>query len=172
MIVLPAVLMILVYSKIVLRRKEQAARVIPQLSDPKRHGSLVPTNVIMLRNPHSSDSAPTPSRNLDSSPSLKRLTCLVCAASAIVVICWLPDQFYYCLFQMGFVELRSELHNWLIILAFLNTCLNPILYCLSDRQYAHEFVTFFNCVYRLDRTKSVVSNVSSVSERSSVAERS
>ena len=167
---LPAALMIVIYSKIVLRRREQAARILPQLSEFRRHSSIK-ADVIVLSNSlaqNSSQEVSSPGQNSirqsESNPSIKRLTCLVCTASAIVVVCWLPDQFYYCLFQMGFVDFENEVHDWLIILAFLNTCLNPILYCLSDKQYASEFLTFFCCAYHRGKTKSTANNDSNVSE--------
>ncbi len=161
MIVLPAILMILVYTKIVHRRREQAARVIPQLSNLRRQDSIAPNDIEMQssvaqnRSQTTPSSAPDPSRRLGTSSAIKRLTRIACAASAIVVVCWLPDQFYFCLFQLGLVDLRNELHNGLIILAFLNTCLNPILYCFSDRKYTDEFETFLCCAYHRERTESI-----------------
>jgi hypothetical protein len=164
MIVLPAILMILIYTKIVLRRKEQTARILPQISDLRRHDSIIDMRNSVTTPPNyrsriiSTNSAP----NSGSSSSLKRLTRIACAASAIVVVCWLPDQFYFCLFQLGLVNLRNELHNALIILAFLNTCLNPILYFFCDKQYAAEFKMYLCCcVYHRERTTSVVTQAQS-----------
>ena len=153
--------MILVYTKIVRRRKEQVARVIPRLFNCRRQDYIAPNDIEMQSSVAQNgsqttpSSAPDPSRRLGTSSSIKRLTRIACAASAIVVVCWLPDQFYFCLSQMGLVDLGTELHNGLKILAFLNTCLNPILYCFSDRQYTGKFETFLCCAYHRERTHSI-----------------
>ncbi len=164
--------MILVYTKIVHRRREQAARLIPQLSNRRRQDSIALSDIEMLspvaqnRSQTMPSSVPDPSRRLGTSSSIKRLTRIACAASAIVVVCWLPEQFYFCLSQMGLVDLRNKLHEGLIILAFLNTCLNPaILYCFSDRQYTGKFETFLCCVYHRERTDSVARRHASQSQR-------
>lgn len=168
MIVLPAILMIVVYAKIILRRKEQVIRIIPQLVDLRRHDSIVVENervshLTAGQNEANSNSATGLSQHLqsNSNSSLKRLTRIACAASAIVIVCWLPDQFYFCLFQLGMVDLRSKLHDGLIILAFFNTCLNPAIYCFSNKQYAGEFETLLCCVYHRERRESVRQQVQS-----------
>ncbi|XP_028397076.1 somatostatin receptor type 2-like [Dendronephthya gigantea] len=162
MIVLPAILMIFVYSKIILRRKEQVIRIIPRLVDLRRNDSIVVENdresaSTAGQDETNSNSTTGLSRYLQSSSntSLKRLTRIACAASAIVIVCWLPDQFYFFLFQLGLVDLRNKLHDGLIILAFLNTCLNPAIYCFSNKQYAGEFETLLCCVYYQERRESV-----------------
>ena len=130
MIILPAILMILVYAKIVFRRRKQAARISPQLPDIRRHDSISVSSTGIDLN-----------RGSESTPSLKKLTIIACSASAVILVCWLPDQFYFCLFQLGLVDLRTELHDCLIILAFLNTCLNPFLYFFTNKKYTEAFAS-------------------------------
>lgn len=162
MIALPAILMILVYTQIVLRRRVQAARVLPQISDFRRDSISSTRHIVMpkpstqTRNQVNSESVPTDG-NMGSTPSLKRLTRIACAASTVVVVCWMPDQVYFCLFQLGLVDLQTELHDCLLILAFLNASLNPILYCFSDKENASAFLnSLWRVFYRVCRTNSSV----------------
>ena len=80
--------------------------------------------------------------------ALKRITRMACAASALVVTCWLPDQIYYCLFELNIIPMDNSLHNGLHILAFLNTSFNPFLYSFSNRQYKEEFKKILGCAFR------------------------
>ena len=150
MIVVPAILMILVYAKIVLRRKEQTARIFPQTIE--RCDSITAQNDESLNS-----TVQSVARTTKLNTSLKKLTIIACTASTIVIVCWLPDQFYFCLFQLNLVDLRSSWHDGLIILAFLNTCLNPFLYCFSSKQYASLFKSVLCCVAQQEpRMESVV----------------
>ena len=79
--------------------------------------------------------------------ALKKITQMICAASVFSVIFWLPDQIYYCLYEMNLIEINDSIHNGLHIFAFMNTCLNPILYNLSNRQYRHEFKAILRCLF-------------------------
>ena len=133
--------MIVVYAKIVLRRKEQAVRILPQPTE--RHHSIVQ---LQSDNGTRNSAVPNGTRVMELNSSLKKLTIIACAASTIVVVCWLPDQFYFCLFLLGLIDLQNGWHDGLIILAFLNTCLNPILYCFSNKQYAELFESVLCCV--------------------------
>ena len=114
---LPALLMTVCYRKLLLTLKRSASRVSVNNIDPG-HSNRQKTK---------------------SSIALKKVTQMICAASVIAVIFWLPDQIYFCLYEMNLIEINDSLHNGLHILAFINTCLNPILYNFSNRQYKHEF---------------------------------
>jgi hypothetical protein len=80
--------------------------------------------------------------------ALRRITRMVCAASALVVICWLPDQIYYCLFELNLIQMDNSIHNGLHILAFLNTSLNPVLYSFYNKQYKDEFKIILCSLFR------------------------
>lgn len=137
MIILPSMLMIFVYTKIVIRS-----------SDGFRRSGLFTSaaKTLQLRNRQQEKSEGHVDR--PSNSSLRRLTKIACAASTIVVVCWLPDQLYFTLFQLDLIHLREKIHNSLIILAFINTVINPFLYCLSDKRYVREIVKCFPCFRR------------------------
>ena len=133
----PALLMAIVYGRMMIALKQSSSRV-----SQSTNGS---------NNPEGRDET-------KSYLALKRITRMACAASALVVICWLPDQIYYCLFEIKFIEMNNSIHNGLHILAFLNTCFNPFLYSFSNRQYRAEFKMILCCLYhRNTGAKSEVS---------------
>lgn len=78
---------------------------------------------------------------------LKRLTLTAFFASLVVILCWLPDQLYYALSQIGVTELGTSVHSVVKILAFGNSCVNPIIYCFSNKEYRKGFkeILFFSC---------------------------
>ena len=123
---LPALLMAVCYGKL--------------MHTLKRSASKLSGNIALRR--HSNRG------KIKSTLALKKMTQMICAASVIAVIFWLPDQIYYCLYEMNLIEINDSIHNGLHILAFTNTCLNPILYNFSNRQYKNEFKVilshFFN----------------------------
>lgn len=135
MILVPAILMSIAYVKIIIKIKESSSRVRPVVHGERRSGR------------HESTSKEP------SNFQLKRLTRMAFAASAIVIVCWLPDQLYYCLFQMDLVEFGTPLHDALVVLAFLNTCLNPFIYSFSNKQYKEEFKAILCCRFRQTRTQ-------------------
>ena len=114
---LPALLMAVCYGKM--------------MRTLKRSFSRVSINGIVLG--HSNREKTKPALGL------KKITQMICVASVIAIIFWPPDQIYYCLYGMNLFEINYSIHNALHISAFVNTCLNPLLYSVSNRQYKHEF---------------------------------
>ena len=84
---LPGVLMTIAYGKMMITIKQSSLRV-----------SCNTTGASLL------------SRNkIKSHLALRRITRMVCAASALVVICWLPDQIYYCLFKLNLTQIDNSI---------------------------------------------------------------
>ena len=134
MILVPAILITIAYAMIVVKLRESSTKVRPIGSDLNRQGSP--------------GRAHDTKRNNDSFSHLKKLTRVACAASTTVIVCWLPDQLYYCLFQLDEVEIGTPLHDALVILAFMNTMLNPVIYSFSNKQYRDEFKAILCCKFR------------------------
>ena len=128
MIIVPAILIIIAYVMIVTKLRQSSTKVRPVVGNSNRAQS------------HARSTKKT-----ESIAHLKRLTRVACAASIVVIVCWLPDQLYYCLFQMDLVEFGTPLHDGLVILAFMNTMLNPFLYSFSNKQYRDEFKVILYC---------------------------
>ena len=87
-------------------------------------------------------------KECESIAHLKRVTRVACVASVIVIVCWLPEQLYYCLFQMDLVEYGIPVAYGLVILAFMNRMMNPFLYSFSNRQYRKDFKAILCCKIR------------------------
>ena len=64
--------------------------------------------------------------------------CIVTAA--VMTVCWLPSQTINVLHQFDF-QLCREVKITLIF-AMLNSCLNPWIYFVSNKQYRNEFLSF------------------------------
>ena len=133
MILVPAILITIAYAMIVVKLRESSTKVRPIVSDLNRQGRANDTIA---------------KRNHDSFSHLKKLTRVACAASTVVIVCWLPDQLYYCLFQLDQVGMGTPLHDALVILAFMNTVLNPVIYSFSNKQYKDEFKAILCCKFR------------------------
>ena len=121
--VLPAMLISITYGTMMNALKKSASRV----SSNKSHSSK---------------------DQVKSSLALKKVTRMVCLASASVIFCWLPDQIYYFLYELNLIELSDTVHNVLHILGFLNTCFNPIIYNFYNNHYNKEFRNILSCCFR------------------------
>ncbi len=54
------------------------------------------------------------------------------------IICWLPDQLAYMLYNLGVLEtqyLGTHLYDFFVLLAFLNSCINPIIYTFKNKEF-------------------------------------
>ena len=84
--------------------------------------------------------------------NFKRVTLMSALASLTLLLCWLPSQFYFMLFQMGYFKIYITAHRWVTVLALSSSCWNPIIYCFSNPQYREGFKTelsSFLCLCKL-----------------------
>ncbi|CAB3992204.1 melatonin receptor type 1A-like [Paramuricea clavata] len=89
-----------------------------------------------------------------SETDLKRVTLMAGLASVVLLICWLPGQFYFMLSQMGYLKVHVMPHRWLNVLALSSSCWNPLIYCFSNSQYREGFkneLSRFLCLCKLVR---------------------
>lgn len=125
--IFPATLMAIAYTQMVIQLRKTTSR---------------------RRTTDATDSILSNSHHNETSYSVERITRMVIFASACVIICWLPDQMYFCLHELNIVTLDESTHSSLHILAFLNTSLNPFLYVFSNSQYKDEFKKIFCWFYK------------------------
>ena len=64
-----------------------------------------------------------------------KITKMVGAASVMLIICFAPSQTNYALAMAGKTQLGTKQHHILSILVFVNSCLNPFIYGLSNKNY-------------------------------------
>ncbi|XP_072050980.1 galanin receptor 2a-like [Amphiura filiformis] len=56
------------------------------------------------------------------------------------IICWTPDQLGYLAFNLGLVPYEyfyGNLYRIFVVLGFSNSCLNPVLYALTNKNFRH-----------------------------------
>lgn len=128
-ILVPSILMMVAYVQIIICIKRSSSRVGRSVSPEQAPGT---------------GGGATTRGESHEFRSLKRVTRMVFSASAIMIACWLPDQVYYALSQMGLVELGTTAHHVFKVLAFANSCFNPFVYCFSNKQYRAEFKAIFS----------------------------
>ncbi|XP_072039572.1 galanin receptor 2a-like [Amphiura filiformis] len=64
------------------------------------------------------------------------------------IICWSPDQFAFLAFNLGLVPFEyvySNLYSAFVILAFANSCLNPVLYALTNKNFRQAIQQHLFC---------------------------
>ena len=72
-----------------------------------------------------------------------KMTRTVGVACLMLTICFAPNQINYALAMAGKARLDSELHHILSLLVFVNSCLNPFIYGLSNKNYRHGYQKIF-----------------------------
>ena len=58
--------------------------------------------------------------------------------SVVVTLCWFPAQTIYILSPFGVTTVGSPLHRTGGIFAMFNSCVNPLIYWATNREYRHE----------------------------------
>ncbi|KAL9950275.1 hypothetical protein ACROYT_G042752 [Oculina patagonica] len=64
----------------------------------------------------------------------------MCMLTAIVLgVCWFPNQLYYMLFKYDITQLDTPMHHFTGVLCMFNSCVNPLIYCISNKTYRRHF---------------------------------
>ena len=69
-----------------------------------------------------------------------KMTRMVGAACIMLIVCFAPSQTNYALAMAGKTRLDTKLHHVLSLLVFVNSCLNPFIYGLSNKNYRHGYL--------------------------------
>ena len=88
-------------------------------------------------------------RHLNNNKASKRLVRMCALAAFFLTMSWLPAETFFILFKFEILILPFEFYLSTTILAMSNSCFNPWIYCLSNREYRKEFVRLLCCI-RLD----------------------
>lgn len=66
----------------------------------------------------------------------------MCTFTAFVLAsCWFPNQFYYLLFKFNLTQLNVPGHHATVVLCMFNSCVNPWVYCATNKSYRRKFVS-------------------------------
>ena len=69
-----------------------------------------------------------------------KMTRMVGAACIMLIVCFAPNQINYAMAMAGKTRLDTNLHHVLSLLVFVNSCLNPLIYGLSNKNYRHGYL--------------------------------
>ena len=89
-------------------------------------------------------------KNLDVRHQLNieiKLSRMSAAVAFVMAICFLPVQIIYALMKFGVASFSSPIFLFSLCLAMLNSCLNPWIYCSTNRTYRKEFARLL-CLHR------------------------
>ena len=80
----------------------------------------------------------------------KRLVRMCALAAFFLTICWFPTETFFVLKKFDVLTL-PDVWYWIFnLLGMFNSCINPWLYCLSNRHYRREFVSIVPFVQTWD----------------------
>ena len=71
----------------------------------------------------------------------KRLLRMCIVTAVVMTACWLPSQITHTLNHFGFLTNARTVN---ITFAMLNSCLNPWIYFISNKEYRNEFFSLFS----------------------------
>ncbi|XP_006822123.1 allatostatin-A receptor-like [Saccoglossus kowalevskii] len=69
----------------------------------------------------------------------------------VFIVCWAPDQCFYLAYNLGLSSnyVSSTLGEFLVLLAYCNSCINPIIYALKNKQFQRGFHVVFSTKKRV-----------------------
>ncbi|RDD39096.1 Galanin receptor type 2 [Trichoplax sp. H2] len=73
----------------------------------------------------------------------KRVTIMVCVSAITFLLCWLPNEIYFTLVTFGLTRVESVAHRSTKSLIILSSCLNPIIYVVTNSKYRVTLLQFF-----------------------------
>ena len=84
-------------------------------------------------------------RHLNNNKATKRLLRMCALAAFFLTVSWFPAETFFILYKFDILKLPFEFYLFTSILAMSNSCINPWIYCLSNREYRKEFVRLLCC---------------------------
>lgn len=87
----------------------------------------------------------------------RKLTRMCALVAFLLTMCWLPNQVFYTLSAFDITRAETPLHHFTIVLAMSNSCVNPWVCCLTNRDYkmAMERLLCSLCIKRQCRQKNI-----------------
>ena len=85
-------------------------------------------------------------RSINNVKATERLLRMCALAAFFLSICWLPTETFFITYKFDVLRLPFSVSLFLSVLAMFNSCVNPWIYCLSNKEYRKEFVNLLCCV--------------------------
>lgn len=84
----------------------------------------------------------------------------VCAlAACIMTLCWVPIQITYILSRFDIVKTSGILHQVNQMLSMSNSCINPWIFCLANKEYRDEFCSLLASIFTRNRPDPIRNDV-------------
>ena len=72
------------------------------------------------------------------------------------VLCWSCNQFYFLFYNIGYnLSLKSDFYHFSVIMNFVNSCINPIIYVFKFEQFQEATKRLFSIIFRKYRPNQV-----------------
>ena len=76
----------------------------------------------------------------------QRVLLRMCFITTVALtVCGFPAQTIYLLSPFGITKIGSPLHKGFNVLVLLNSCMNPLIYCFTNKEYRKEFKKLLGC---------------------------
>ncbi|XP_072016434.1 galanin receptor 2a-like [Amphiura filiformis] len=88
------------------------------------------------------------SGNLAFLQARQRVIYMLLAVIISFIVCWSPDQFAFLAFNLGLVPFEymyGNLYRAFVVLAFANSCINPVLYALTNKNFRQAIKQHLFC---------------------------
>ena len=88
-----------------------------------------------------------------------KMTRMIGFACFMLIICFAPSQTNFALAMAGITRLDSKLHHVLSLLVFINSCLNPFIYGMSNQNYRRGYQKIFGslmCCRKLNSSSNMI----------------
>jgi len=82
--------------------------------------------------------------------SLNSLLRMCAITGLLLALCWIPNQSFYVLSKFNITQFDTPLHHATVVLAMLNSCLNPWIYGATNRNYRRRFTRIL-CFWKMWR---------------------
>lgn len=91
-------------------------------------------------------SCPGKRQESESKKRRQRVLLRMCAVTALALtVCGFPAQTIYLLSPFGITKIGSPLHRGFNVLLLFNSCMNPLIYCFTNKDYRKEFKKLLVC---------------------------
>ena len=75
----------------------------------------------------------------------------MCAITAfLLTLCWFPAETFFILLTFKTLILPHSFYQFTVVLAMFNSCVNPVIYCLSNKEYRRDFLELFKHCDRVE----------------------
>ena len=96
----------------------------------------------------------SPAATAESKAKLKgKMTRMVATTTIILIVLFFPNQIVFTTIKLGKGQFNSPLHQFTNFLTYLTTCINPLIYGLSNKNYRQCYRNLLTFICRKTRIK-------------------